>query len=261
MKTKELLLALCFFLLTLQIGIAQTPIINKPTEPDDDIPATGCVQGDCENGFGNYQYDNGSYYGFFKDGKKSDFGIYMWSGVGSYVGSWKNNTMSGYGEFLDENDDNQSGIYSDGLLNGIGYSVIADVWEQGIYQDGLLKTAYPFEKNNEDVGCTYGDCKNSFGYFLYEDGGNFTGFFENGSFKMGIFVFESGDKYYGTFNKDNQLDGAGRYFFTEAGTSYSGQWKNGEMSGKGYFTGVNEEDDLIGEFKNGQLVNDMNPYK
>ncbi len=242
----------------LQLGFAQTPIINKPTKLENTI-VNGCIKGDCQDGFGIYQYDNGSYYGFFKDGKKNDYGIYVWSGIGTYVGNWKNNIMSGYGEFLEDNDDNSIGIYQNGVLNGMGYSVIEDVWEQGLYEEGFLKTPYPFEKNNVDVGCTYGDCNNGYGYFLYENGANFTGFFENGNFKMGIYVFTNGDKYYGQFNSGNQLDGFGRYFYTDAGTTYSGSWKNGQMTGRGYFTAVNVEDDLIGEFSNSQLVNNMAP--
>lgn len=249
-------------LLIFVVGICfaqQPPKINKPSEPEKIVKNEGCISGDCENGFGTFYYENGYYLGFFKNGKKQDYGVYDWDGITKYIGQWKDDTMDGYGEFIADNDDNIIGMYKNGQLNGLGYSVLNNVWEQGTYVNGVLSQSQSFEKNDVEVGCTYGNCDTGYGYWVYDNGQTFTGFFENGALKMGVFVFESGDKYFGIFNDQNQFEDFGRYFYTTEGASYTGDWKNGVMEGKGYFIAKNEAEDLLGEFENSEVVKDMSP--
>ncbi len=228
----------------------QTPVNNTT------VASTGCVLGDCQNGWGKWQFDNGYYEGFWVNGKRTGYGMYLWPGTGKYIGNWQNDQMSGYGEYLAENDDNIIGQYANGNLNGIGYTVLNDVWSQGIYTNGNLSTPYSFSANGATTGCTAGDCQNGYGQMKWSNGDFYSGFFSNGSLSMGTYEFGNGDKYYGTYNSQNQLHGFGRYYYKD-GRYYGGEWSNGQQHGKGYLLGVNITDKQIGEWSNGSLVRNM----
>src|SRR5690606_15700511 len=66
----------------------------------------GCEKGDCQNGFGKYNYENGSYEGFFKNGKKHGMGNYLWNDSSLYLGHWENDQMNGFGFYSKTNDPN-----------------------------------------------------------------------------------------------------------------------------------------------------------
>ncbi|PKA82414.1 hypothetical protein ATE92_0543 [Ulvibacter sp. MAR_2010_11] len=211
----------------------------------------GCVEGDCINGWGKWQYEDAYYDGFWRNAKRNGYGLYKWEGVGKYIGNWENGSMSGYGAYLADNDDNIIGEYSNGKLNGMGFTVFGDEWSQGIYVNGELKTPYTFYTNNVEVGCTAGDCENKYGKMVWSNGDYFVGFFKNGKLYMGTYTFANGDKYSGMFNKENQFNGIGRYFYEDGGY-YGGEWTNGKFNGRGYY----HNKDLvqqIGEWSSGTL--------
>ncbi|PQB03621.1 hypothetical protein [Aureitalea marina] len=212
----------------------------------------GCVSGDCANGWGKYQYDNGYYDGFWLNSKRHGYGLYNWSDAGKYIGSWTNDKMEGYGVYIAENNDNIIGYYREGELNGLGITVTGDTWKQGEFNDGNLSVAYDFFTNNVETGCTAGDCYSKYGRYKWDNGDSFTGFFKNGKMHMGTYKFANGDKYSGMFNSNNQFHGMGRYFY-DSGEYYGGNWSNGSYQGRGYY----HDKDLvqkIGEWSSGQLV-------
>ena len=217
---------------------------------------TGCVDGDCQNGWGKYDYDNGHYDGFWKNGKKDGYGLYKWDGVGKYIGSWKDDNMNGYGVYIADNNDNVIGEYKNGQLNGLGLTVTGDKWDQGIFYNGNISTHYDFYSTGNDSGCTAGDCQNKYGRFKWSNGDSFTGFFKNGKMHMGTYTFASGDKYSGMFNSDNQFHGMGRFFFADD-AYYGGEWRNGKYNGRGYYHDSNLKQ-KIGEWSNGTLTKNMN---
>ena len=54
----------------------------------------GCT-GDCVNGFGTYNFDNGdSYTGYWKNGKRHGKGTYIWSNGQRIDGVWENGTRA-----------------------------------------------------------------------------------------------------------------------------------------------------------------------
>lgn len=216
---------------------------------------TGCVQGDCTNGWGKWQYENAYYDGFWKDGKRDGYGLYKWVGTGKYIGNWKNDNMDGYGAYLADNDDNVIGEYKNGQLDGVGYSVYGDAWEQGVYTNGNLTISYNFYTNDVDVGCTAGDCQDKYGKMVWSNGDTYVGFFKNGALYMGTYNFTNGDKYSGMFNAKNQFEGTGRYFY-ESGSYYGGEWKNGQYHGRGYYHNKDIEQQ-IGVWSNGTLITKM----
>ena len=63
-----------------------------------------CVKGDCENGFGEYQWDNGDIYiGQFKKGWRTGKGKYIWPSGRYYEGDFVKNEHHGYGKFVGKN--------------------------------------------------------------------------------------------------------------------------------------------------------------
>ena len=226
----------------------------KPTESysSDTESATGCVSGDCTNGWGKYRYNNGYYDGFWLNSKKHGYGLYNWKDGGKYIGNWTNDKMEGYGVYIAKNNDNIIGQYRNGELNGLGLTVSGDTWKQGEYNDGKLVVAYDFYSTDNSAGCTAGDCYNKYGRYKWDNGDTFTGFFKNGKMHMGTYKFANGDKYSGMFNSNNQYHGTGRFFFS-SGAYYGGSWVNGSYQGRGYY----HDKDLkqqIGEWSSGQLV-------
>ena len=215
----------------------------------------GCVRGNCQDGWGKYEYDGGHYDGFWKNGLKDGYGLYKWEDTGKYIGNWENDKMKGYGVYIAANEDNIIGQYSEGQLNGLGITITGETWKQGVFSNGSIVTNYDFYSNDLTTGCVSGDCQDKYGRFKWDNGDKFTGFFKNGSLHMGTYTFANGSKYSGMFNSDNQFHGMGRFFFADDGY-YGGQWKNGKYNGRGYY----HDKDLvqqIGEWSNGKLVRSM----
>jgi hypothetical protein len=202
---------------------------------------TGCVSGDCNNGWGKWNYNNGFYTGFWENGKKSGYGMYNWSKAGKYIGWWKYGEMNGHGIYFYNEKDEMIGEFKNGKLNGYGESYYNGKWSQGIFKDGKLQTSYTFYTNSSvKTGCVTGDCQNKYGRYKWSNGDQFTGFFKNGSMYMGVYKFTNGDKYSGMFNSQNRFHGNGRFFFINGGY-YGGQWSNGKYNGKGYYKDVNKK--------------------
>ena len=220
------------------------------------VKTTGCIKGDCFNGWGTREYDNGKYEGFWVNGKRQGYGLYDWTDAGNYIGNWTDNKMTGYGVYIAKNDDNFIGEYKDGKLHGIGLTVKDKKWTQGIYDNGTLKTNYNFYSTGNETGCTAGDCQNKYGRMKWSNGDSFTGFFKNGNLHMGTYTFANGDKYSGQFNSSNQYHGMGRFFFKD-GAYYGGEWKNGKYHGRGYYQSKNYEKQ-IGEWFEGNLAKSEN---
>lgn len=104
----------------------------------------GCISGDCQNGEGIYLDAHGmTYEGYFKDGKRSGFGVYKTS-TGRIIksGEWLNNAF---------------------LVNP--------------KKSNLVNSNQQNEVKN---GCISGDCQNGNGTFIAQNGEKFIGPFKDG---------------------------------------------------------------------------------
>lgn len=220
---------------------ALTTQINLPVWTDDPWAIDrrqanqGCEKGDCQNGFGKYNYENGTYEGFFKNGKKHGMGNYQWNDNSIYMGNWENDQMSGYGFYSKTNDPNFKnyfGYFKNGNFDGKGYMDKSSSYERGIYQNGTLVTPMNFYTNKVDRGCTAGDCQNAFGRFVFDNGDSFDGFFVNGVQTFGTYRFKAGGSYNGEFNNAGQFHGKGFYLDSQKNIFY-GNWQNGSLNGLG----------------------------
>lgn len=102
---------------------------------------TGCTIGDCNNGYGRYNYSNGDYYiGFFKN-RHMHQGSYYFSSGAKYSGEWNSNDqMHGMGRYWASDDSYYGGYWSNGKFNGRGYydNKATGKKEVGVWTNGQL---------------------------------------------------------------------------------------------------------------------------
>jgi hypothetical protein len=228
---------------------------DDPRAIDNRIANQGCVKGNCVDGFGKMNYENGVYEGFFKNSKRHGFGFYQWNDKSTYLGNWENDKLSGFGLY-DVKDNPKmrfyTGYFSNGNYEGKGL-LMTDKRQIGIFKNGTLVTRMDFYSNDTKTGCTAGDCQNGYGRFIFNNGDQFDGFFQNGKLSSGNYIFSSGGTYSGEFNASNQFHGYGSY---GDGKSFMqmGEWVNGAFQGLGlYFETVTQKYNA-GIWENGNLV-------
>lgn len=102
---------------------------------------TGCISGDCKNGFGKFVYSNGYYEGNFKNGYRNGQGSYFFDIGDYYIGNFRDNKFNGKGTYYYTNGERYSGEWKDQRLHGKGELVQFDgelklgFWKEGTYQD------------------------------------------------------------------------------------------------------------------------------
>ncbi|MEP2935918.1 MAG: hypothetical protein ABJM06_14095 [Gilvibacter sp.] len=226
---------------------------NASTSATSSTPSTtetGCTRGDCNSGFGRYDYDNGYYDGFWTGGLKNGYGLYSWNDGGTYVGNWTDDKMTGYGVYTADNDDIIKGEFYNGNLSGIGVTRTGEEWKQGTWSGGTQNAVYNFYGNDVDTGCTIGDCQDKYGKMVWTNGDTYVGFFKGGTMSIGTYSFADGSKYSGQFNTQGQFDGMGRFWFAND-DYYGGEWSNGKYHGRGYYSFAASGEKQIGRFVNG----------
>ncbi|MBN2481227.1 MAG: hypothetical protein JXB19_05775 [Bacteroidales bacterium] len=129
----------------------------------------------------------------------------------------------------------------------------------------------------EETGCTWGNCIEGKGKYVYSngytyegtfvkglregrgmltapDGGWYDGVWENDDFNgQGTYEWQDGTKYIGAW-KDGLQNGYGIYFFPN-GDKYTGYFKENKFNGEGKYTWA---DGTVqsGMYKDGELIND-----
>ncbi len=181
-----------------------------------------CLSGDCLNGYGAYEYKDGSQYiGEFEDGKKYGQGVLFLANGMKYVGSWKNNLRSGEGRVYKNEKLVQTGDWANDQL-------ISPVFEQN--------------------RCVSGDCENGFGVYLFADGRKVIGKFENNRIvNYTICYFPNGDKYIGQW-KFQTPNGNG-ILYTDK-TKQEGIWLDGAFIGA--TRGIGDKGCIAGNCENGR---------
>jgi hypothetical protein len=123
---------------------------------------TGCISGDCKNGYGKYVYNNGYYEGNFKNGFRNGQGSYYFDIGDFYIGNFKDNKFNGKGIYYYTNGERYNGEWKEHRLHGKGELVQFDgelklgFWNEGKYED---KTTPPpgydaWVKSNYNAGTT-----------------------------------------------------------------------------------------------------------
>jgi hypothetical protein len=176
-----------------------------------------CV-GDCQNGYGNFTSEEGTYKGYWKDGRVHGNGIF------------------------EGNEYTYDGEYLNGKQHGQGKKI----WNNGKIEEGLF-SAGDFIKAKS--GCVYSDCKNGYGAYEWPAGDKYSGNYKNGQRDgFGTYTWANGDKYVGNL-KDNEMHGQGTYTWAN-GNKWNGKWKNNTKNGYGTQTWAD------GDVKTGIWISD-----
>lgn len=226
--------------------------------PQAENHTTGC-EGDCQNGFGTYYYEDGGHYeGFFRNGNRHGTGSYYFADGSWYIGNWVDGIKQGYGIYHWADNTMYYGYYQNDKANGQGAFIDAESQFNGaIFKDGNYETNFSSASNGNEKGCVFGVCTNGFGAYIFDNNDVFVGFFSNGAKQHGAYSFANKDVYIGEFYNET-FSGWGSYTWADE-SIYYGSYANGSYHGKGiYESAQNAANDLIGEFANGQLVTNMN---
>lgn len=160
-------------------------------------------------GTGYCSYESGStYYGEWKDGLFSGFGILDLASGNQYQGEFLNDEYHGVGTYTWTNGDRFEGEFADGARNGQGsmYFASGDVYE-GEYADDKMSGK---------------------GVYTWPDGDRYEGDFSEGQITgYGVYTWDDGKWYEGEF-LNGQRHGQGTMHYTD-GTSKSGTWKDDEL--------------------------------
>lgn len=175
--------------------------------------STGCVYGDCGNGYGIYKHSSGDMYeGFFKGGKYDGYGVYAWANGATYAGEWKEGARNGDAMIY----------YSDGSSGPVVYN--NDEFKSGY-------ALYNYESGNTYEGEVVNGEFNGFGKFKFSAGDSYMGGFVNGNYEgLGKYTFANGSWYVGYFS-EGKRNGRGIY------VSYDGKIWGGNWSYDNFSTG------------------------
>lgn len=243
---------------------------------------SGCVYGDCNDGYGRYVCENGDVYeGDFVSGNRAGHGAYFWKNDFSHFGGeWQDNKRHGYGVYT-AGDANSLGIYwNEGEYNSyqyvenditqsdfidatninelLNFSNSVDLAERLSDADFLNQLNKAKKLGKEEFHeCVYGDCYNGVGMYLSIDKFVYMGHFKNGAIHgqgslywlgEGLGHAYVGERYYGT------QDGIGTYFYP-SGAKYFGEWQGGNRHGSGAMF-HSDGNVSAGEWINGEFEDD-----
>ncbi len=192
-------------------NILEEYIAKKKEERQDDGTniQSGCLKGDCKEGFGIFAYPDGSKYeGNFVNGKFNGEGTFFFADGSRYTGAFKENYPHGYGTRTYVNGKQETGQWREGEFIG----------------SGLIET--------DRIGCIEGDCENGKGTYVYREGSaKYIGEFVNGQpHGFGTCIYANGDYYRGEW-AEGAYAGKGTLYLKD-GTEVTGYWRAGEYVGK-----------------------------
>ena len=169
-----------------------------------------CLDGDCENGRGTYQFENGSkYQGQFRIGKPQGKGTILFGNGNQYNGDWNAGIREGYGVYSFTTGNVYTGAFRKGKFSGKG--------------------SMTFASGHKYVGEWENDLPNGLGTYTFKTGERYEGSFRNGKFDgIGTMFYVNGERYVGGW-KDNLKDGEGK-FYEANGKVHSSKWTAGKVT-------------------------------
>lgn len=191
---------------------------------------TGCIYGDCFNGFGQLTWEDGGVYtGYWENGNPKGLGMFHSPQIKMW-GEFNGKKLVGFGGmcFLDNNE-TSVGEWKDGKRDGSFYvlDTKTNQWFGAKFQNDK------FVSRTSSTGCMSGDCSDGFGNFQWGDGLRYNGEFQDGKrYNKGTFFWPDGTIYSGEIRYE-QANGKGLYLFSNGlyfeGTVKEGLLSNGRM--------------------------------
>jgi hypothetical protein len=168
-----------------------------------------CLEGDCQNGRGTYQFDNGN----------------------KYIGDFRRGIMNGKGTVYFANGNRYAGDWVSGLREGAGIYTFAN---GSVYTGGFKKSKFvgqgtmTFSNGDKHVGLYENDQPNGIGSYTFKSGDRYEGGFKNGRFEgIGTMFYKNNEKYIGEW-ANNVRQGKGKLQRSN-GSIVEGTWANGTM--------------------------------
>jgi hypothetical protein len=194
-----------------------------------------CLQGDCVNGSGTFDFGYAVYTGSFKDGKPNGTGTMDYGNGEKYIGGFENGVEHGAGE-----------LHKKGVVHNV------------LYRHGKLESEAKIVGGNAPKieGCRSGSCYTGNGEMQYPSGNTYVGNFENGLRQgQGKFRFVSGNTFTGTFDRD--VPTIGSFYYAREGVTFTGEVNaNCEPQTGDYYYPSNEATVSI---QNGSITKIVNP--
>jgi hypothetical protein len=159
--------------------------------------------------------------GDFKNNLRHGIGIcYFFNGT-EYKGGWQFDKQHGSGVLTYTDGTSRKGYWSDNMFRGnTGTDLMT---KTGDYPTPISK------KNSSWEGCQSGDCQNGTGTFLFANGNQYTGGFQNGSPNgFGKIAFADGDSYEGEM-QGGYMHGKG-LMISSKGNIVRGYWEKGRFT-------------------------------
>lgn len=233
---------------------------------------TGCISGNCDNGYGTYTWDSGEKYegnwqnkrrngqgtnyfasgsvytGEWKDDKKHGYGTYSFISGDKYQGDWEYDTMHGSGTYIYDSGKKYVGEFKQNKFHGYGTMYYTNgTTESGMWENDKFVGKRQVV-SDKTTGCISGNCSDGYGVFVWSNGERYEGFWSNQKRNgQGTNFYASGSEYAGEW-KDDKCHGDGTYKYTN-GDSYVGQFKNNVRDGQGTYTFSNGNK-YVGEWAN-----------
>ncbi len=194
-----------------QSAVSRSPIPHPSSLIPHPSQEGGCVQGDCYNGYGVWEYPSGNrYVGDFLEGKPHGRGILYFANGNKYLGNWSKNYRDGEGKFIFSEGHEYQGQFRLNAFHGKGVMRFAN----GDRYEGDWLRNQP----------------NGFGKYAFHSGGRYEGNFQNGKrHGDGTMFYADGSKFSGGW-RENRKHGRGTFYDTY-GKSSSVEYANGKSLG------------------------------
>ncbi|MBL7815487.1 MAG: caspase family protein [Saprospiraceae bacterium] len=168
-----------------------------------------CMDGDCQNGRGTYQFENGN----------------------KYQGDFRKGLMHGKGAIIFGNGNRYNGDWSGGMREGLGIYTFVD---GKVYTGSFRKNKFDgngtmnFPSGNKYAGKWENDQPNGQGIYYFASGDRYEGAFVNGKFTgSGTMYYKNNERYVGEW-RDNQRHGRGKMYRSN-GAVIEGSWVDGQF--------------------------------
>ena len=261
--------------------------INGEFAETNNSKKTGCISGNCKNGFGTYVSKDGEkYIGNIKNMKRNGQGTYYFSSGEWYNGEWKDNIRHGQGVNYFADGEKYDGQWVDDYRHGYGTHYYVD----GSQKSGMWENNRFVGTGKNNYGCISGNCVDGFGVYRWKHGEFYVGDWKNNKRNgQGRNVWPNNETYDGNWLNDkrnnygvqtypekeskigfwkedkfisknaaksgcvsgNCANGYGTYIFKD-GKAYTGTFSNNRFDGQGTFT-FTSGTTYSGEFRGGKF--------
>ena len=170
-----------------------------------------CLDGDCQNGRGTYQFDNGNkYFGDFQKAIMQGKGTLYFANGNRYNGDWVGGLRQGTGVYQFQSGNVYTGAFKKSKFFGQG--------------------TMTFSSGNKYVGTWENDQPNGMGIFYFAGGDRYEGSFKNGKFEgVGSMFYKNNEKYVGEW-ANNVRHGRGKMYRSD-NKIIEGSWVGGTLVG------------------------------